>query len=57
MRADGGSPVVGYISVRFPELPWRTLYPNLAALSDRLEQRPSFRDSVPYAQRISDRVV
>jgi glutathione S-transferase len=22
--------VVGYISVRFPELPWRTLYPNLA---------------------------
>lgn len=49
--------VVGYLSVRFPELPWRERHPNLAALSDRLEGRPSFRTSVPYAQTISDRVV
>lgn len=49
--------VVGYLAVRFPELPWRERHPNLAALSDRLEARPSFRDSVPYAQTISDRVV
>ncbi len=48
---------VGYLSVRFPDLPWRTLYPGLALLSDRLEQRPSFRDSVPYAQTITDKVV
>lgn len=49
--------VVGYLAVRFPELPWRERHPNLAALSDRLETRPSFRASVPYAQTISDRVV
>ena len=49
--------VVGYLAVRFPELPWRERHPNLAALSDRLEARPSFRNSVPYAQTISDRVV
>ena len=49
--------VVGFMSVRFPELQWRSQYPGLAALSDRLEQRPSFRNSVPYAQRISDKVV
>ena len=48
---------VAYLSVRFQELPWRTLYPGLALLSDRLEQRPSFRDSVPYAQSITDKVV
>ncbi len=46
-----------YLSVRFPELPWRTLYPDLALLSDRLEQRPSFRDSAPYAQSITEKVV
>jgi len=49
--------VTGYLSVRFPELPWRSLYPNLAALSDRLESRPSFQHSVPYPQKISDKVV
>jgi glutathione S-transferase len=49
--------VLGYLSVRFAELPWRQRHPNLAALSDRLEQRPSFKGSVPYPQVISDKVV
>ena len=49
--------LVGYLTVRFPELAWRGLYPNLAALSDRLEQRPSFRATIPVPQRISDKVV
>ena len=48
---------VGYLSVRFQDLPWRTLYPDLALLSDRLEARPSFINSVPYAQTITDKVV
>ncbi len=48
---------VGYLSVRFQEMPWRTLYPSLALFSDRLEQRPSFKDSVPYAQTITDKVM
>ena len=48
---------VGYLSVRFQDLPWRTLYPNLALFSDRLAQRQSFKDSVPVAQSIADKVV
>ena len=47
----------GYLSVRFQELPWRTLHPGLAVFVDRLDQRPSFRDSRPYAQAIRDKVV
>ena len=48
---------VGYLSVRFQDMPWRTLYPALALFSDRLEQRPSFKGSVPYAQTITDKVM
>ena len=49
--------VAGYLSVRFPEFEWRDAYPGLAALSDRLETRESFRNSVPVPQTISDAVV
>ncbi len=49
--------VLGYLSVRWPDYSWRDRHPNLAVLSDRLEQRPSFRNSVPYPQTISDQVV
>jgi len=49
--------MVKYLDVRFAELPWRERHPNLAALSDRLEKRPSFAGSVPVAQMISDKVV
>ena len=48
---------LGYLSVRFQEMPWRPLYPALAVFSDRLEQRPSFKDTVPYAQTIADKIV
>jgi glutathione S-transferase len=49
--------VLRYIDVRFPEHPWRSQYPNLVALSARLEARPSFAGSVPVPQVISDKVV
>ena len=49
--------VLRYLDVRFPDLPWRETHPNLAALSDRLERRPSFAGSTPVAQVISDKVV
>ena len=49
--------VLGYLSVRFAEIEWRRLYPNLATLSDSLEERASFKASVPYAQTISDQIV
>lgn len=48
---------VGYLSVRFQDMPWRSLYPDLARFSDRLEQRPSFMETVPYAQAFRDKVV
>ncbi len=38
---------LGWLEFRFPEIAWRTEYPNLARLMDRLAQRPSFVDTVP----------
>jgi glutathione S-transferase len=49
--------VVGYISVRWPDMPWRKNHPNLAAHADRMEQRSSLANTRPVAQKISDKVV
>ena len=49
--------VLRYLDVRFPEHPWRQQYPNLVALSARLEARRSFAGTVPVPQTISDKVV
>ena len=49
--------LLGWLNVRFAEFPWRERHPNLARLQDRLEGRPSFKGSVPYAQVIRDKVV
>lgn len=38
---------LGYLEFRFPDMPWRQDYPNLARLYDKLQQRPSFRDTAP----------
>ncbi|APW44469.1 glutathione S-transferase N-terminal domain-containing protein [Rhodoferax saidenbachensis] len=38
---------VGYLDFRFPQIDWRTEYPNLDKLHDKLMQRPSFADTVP----------
>jgi glutathione S-transferase len=38
---------LGYLDFRFPQLPWRTEYPNLVRLHDKLLQRPSFADTLP----------
>ena len=46
-----------WLEIRAQDIPWRREYPNLAALSDRLEERASFRDSVPFAQTFLDKVV
>ncbi len=45
-----------YMAVRWPGIAWRTQYPGLAGLSDRLEQRPSFAATQPVPQVIRDRV-
>ncbi len=38
---------LGYLDFRFPGIDWRTPYPNLAKLSDKLALRQSFADSRP----------
>ena len=38
---------LGWIDFRYPDIPWRDFYPNLAKLYDKLAARPSFQDTVP----------
>ena len=38
---------LGYLDFRFPQIDWRTDYPNLVRLHDKLMQRPSFADTIP----------
>ncbi len=38
---------LGYLDFRFPSIDWRTQYPNLARLAEKLNQRQSFIDSNP----------
>lgn len=38
---------LGYLDFRFPAIEWRTQYPNLARLAEKLNQRQSFIDSRP----------
>lgn len=42
-----------YLDLRQPEFPWRADHPNLAAFSERMEARESFRRTRPYAQSIA----
>ena len=48
---------MGYLGVRFKDLPLREMYPALAAYVDRLSLRPSFASTVPVAQTITDKIV
>jgi len=38
---------LGWLSLRFPEITWRSDYPNLARLFDKLSERASFKDTAP----------
>jgi glutathione S-transferase len=38
---------VGYLDFRFPAIQWRSTYPNLDKLYEKLMQRQSFIDSMP----------
>jgi len=40
---------LGYLDFRFPQIDWRSDYPNLTRLSDKLAQRQSFIDTAPPA--------
>jgi glutathione S-transferase len=39
---------LGWIAFRFPDIDWRGDYPNLARLHDKLAERASFRDTIPF---------
>ena len=38
---------LGYLDFRFPNIAWRSDFPNLARLQDKLMQRSSFTDTLP----------
>src|SRR6185295_14720752 len=38
---------LGYFDFRFPDIDWRTSYPNLARLYEKLAQRTSFAETLP----------
>lgn len=38
---------LGYLDFRFPQVGWRNDHPSLVRLLEKLEQRPSFADTVP----------
>ena len=40
---------LGYLDFRFPQIDWRTPYPNLQKLYEKLMQRQSFIDCMPKA--------
>ncbi len=40
---------LGYLDFRFPHIDWRTPYPNLKKLHDKLAARPSFAETAPPA--------
>jgi glutathione S-transferase len=39
---------LGWLSFRFPELDWREQHPDLARHYDKLMQRASFAETVPF---------
>lgn len=39
---------LGYLAFRFPDIDWKSTYPNLVRLYDKLMQRPSFAETVPH---------
>ncbi|EON66309.1 hypothetical protein W97_05702 [Coniosporium apollinis CBS 100218] len=49
--------VLGYLRVRWPDHPWMERHPELKAYSDKLEERQSFKETVPSPQKISDKIV
>lgn len=40
---------LGYLDLRFGDIDWRSMHPNLARLFEKLSQRQSFIDTVPVA--------
>ena len=39
--------MLGYLDLRFPQINWREMHPNLAELACKLGERASFKDTIP----------
>lgn len=39
--------MLGYLDLRFPQINWREMHPNLAEFAGKLGERVSFKDTVP----------
>lgn len=39
--------MLGYLDLRFPQINWREMHPNLAELAGKLGERASFKDTIP----------
>ena len=48
--------MLAYVSLRYPHVDWRREHPELAQISDRLEERESFKNTVPVAQTFADKI-
>ncbi|HUH95696.1 MAG TPA: glutathione S-transferase [Casimicrobiaceae bacterium] len=40
---------LGYLDLRHPDVDWRSAYPNLVKLAEKLARRPSFAETLPLA--------
>jgi len=49
--------VLGFMAVRASDHPWRSEYPALKQYWESLEERQSFKDTVPRAQAFKDAIV
>jgi glutathione S-transferase len=49
--------VLGWLSLRWPDHEWKTKHPKLLKYFERLDQRPTFANTRPQPQTITDKVV
>ena len=49
--------VCGYLAVRWPSHDWQQKHPKLKKYWERLEERQSFKDTVPSPQKMKDQIV
>lgn len=49
--------VLGWLSIRWPDHQWKAKHPKLLQYFERLDQRPTFANTRPHPQTITDKVV
>ena len=49
--------VLGWLSLRWPDHQWKTTHPRLNKYFEKLDSKPSFANTRPSAQTLTDKVV